>query len=164
MLSPRDSRGLFSTIPLGKRVTHYVYDGNGHQVSEVRLNGRGDTVSITTMENDAAGRGLRETSKIKDDSLRYLDGEIRNEYDATGHLAAVKSYGGTGNFLSMKMYTYQIITIPVALAGRAWRGTPASGSGPAAIRLAPGWDAQGRRLPFPRTVGVATVRFLPGFR
>ncbi len=144
--------------------THYFYDGNGRQVSQVGFNGKGDTSSITTLEYDGAGRRSRETSRVKGDSLGYLGSEIRNEYDAAGHLVTVKSYDGTGNFRSMKVYVYQKITIPVALAGRARRGTPESGSRQAAIHPVPGWDALGRRLPFRIPVGVATVWFLPAFR
>jgi YD repeat-containing protein len=142
--------------------THFLYDGNGRQVSQVGFNGKGDTSSITTMEYDGAGRRTRETSRVKGDSLGYLGSEIRNEYDAAGHLVTVKSYDGAGKLQSTEAYVYQKITIPLALAGRARRGTPASGSGPAAIRLSQGRDALGRRLPIP--AGAATAWFLPAFR
>lgn len=125
--------------------TRYVYDGNGRLTAQVRFNGKGDTASNTSMEYDGEGHRIREVLRVKGDSLGSFSSETRNEYDAAGHLVTVKSYDGTGKLTSVKTYAYQRIAIPLALAGRARRATPASGPGAEAIRSAPGWDALGRR-------------------
>jgi YD repeat-containing protein len=140
-------------------VDRYLYDGNGRQVSDARFNGKGDTLSVASMEYDGAGRRIREVDRVKGDSLGYLGSETRNEYDAAGHLVTVKSYGGNGVLKSTESYVYARVEIPLALAGRVRLGPGRTGMGPVSAISAAGRDALGRRLPFPMTGRAHTAGF-----